>query len=139
MVLIMFISFLFSISTAIAAPQFSFVEEGGRSPIEGVAFNPDALSEVLVKPEQVKQECEIEWKRTLEKKENGFLLEMDKQKISYDALNEKHAIMVTEKDKEISELQEIIKNQSPTNKWMWFAIGIAGGGVVYYSIDQIIK
>ena len=47
--------------------------------------------------------------------------------------------MVTEKDKEISELQEIIKNQSPTNKWMWFAIGIAGGGVVYYSIDQIIK
>lgn len=132
----MFLNLLFLVSTAFAGQEFTFVDEGERSPIEGVVFSPEALSEVLVTPDKVKQECEIEWTRTIEKKESEFTLELEKEKIRYDALNKKHTTMIIEKDTEIDELQKIIKKQSPAYKWMWFAIGIAAGGATYYGIDQ---
>ena len=74
----MFLSLLFMISTAGASPEFSIVDEGAPSPIEGVVFNPEALSEVLTAPQRAKEECEIEWTRTLEKKESE-LFELKEQ------------------------------------------------------------
>jgi len=127
------------ISTAGASPEFSIVDEGAPSPIEGVVFNPEALSEVLTAPQRAKEECEIEWTRTLEKKESDFTFELEKEVIRYNSLNKKHNTMVIEKDTEIAELQKIIKKQSPAYKWMWFAIGIAGGASVYYTIDKAIQ
>ena len=72
----MFPSILLFTTLAFAGPEFTFVDQGERSPIEGVVFNPDALSEILVTPDRLKQECEIEWTRTIEKKESEFTLEL---------------------------------------------------------------
>ena len=135
----MFPSILLFTTLAFAGSEFTFVDQGDRSPIEGIVLNPEALSEVLVTPERLKQECEIEWTRTIEKKQNQFDLDLKKEKIRYDALKQKHTTMVIEKDTEIDELQKIIKKQSPAYKWMWFAIGIAGGGAAYYTIDQVTQ
>lgn len=132
----MFLNLLFLVSTAFAGQEFTFVDAGERSPIEGVVFSPEALSEVLVTPDKIKQQCEIEWTRTLEKKQSDFSLELEKSNIRYDALNKKHTTMIIEKDTEISELQKIIKKQSPQNKWLWFVGGIALGGATYYGIEQ---
>ena len=135
----MFPSILLFTTLAFAGSEFTFVDQGERSPIEGVVFNPDALSEILVTPDRLKQECEIEWTRTIEKKESQFTLDLEKEKIRYNALKQKHTTMVIEKDTEIDELQKIIKKQSPAYKWMWFAVGIAAGGATYYGIDQAIN
>ena len=78
----MFLSLLFMISIAGASPEFSIVDEGAPSPIEGVVFNPEALSEVLTAPQRAKEECEIEWTRTLEKKESDFTFELEKEVIT---------------------------------------------------------
>ena len=135
----MFLNILLFTTVSYAGSEFTFIDQGERSPIEGVVFNPEALSEVLVTPERLKQECEIEWTRTIERKENEFTLEIEKEKIRYNALNKKHTIMLIEKDTEINELQEIVKKQSPAYKWMWFAIGIAAGGATYYGIEQVTQ
>jgi len=135
----MFLSLLFMISTAGASPEFSIVDEGTPSPIEGVVFNPEALSEVLTAPQRAKEECEIEWTRTLEKKESDFTFELEKEVIRYNSLNRKHNTMVIEKDTEIAELQKIIKKQSPAYKWAWFVGGIALGGATYYGIQQAVN
>jgi hypothetical protein len=135
----MFLNILLFTTVSYAGSEFTFIDQGERSPIEGVVFNPEALSEVLVTPERLKQECEIEWTRTIERKENEFILEIEKEKIRYNALNKKHTIMLIEKDTEINELQEIVKKQSPAYKWMWFAIGIAAGGATYYGIEQVTQ
>ena len=135
----MFLSLLFMISTAGASPEFSIVEEGAPSPMDGVVFNPEALSEVLTTPHRVKEECEIEWTRTLEKKQSDFTLELEQQMIRYNSLNKKHNTMIIEKDGEIVELQKIIKKQAPAYKWMWFVGGVALGGATYYGIQQAAK
>jgi len=135
----MFLSLLFMISTAGASPEFSIVDEGALSPIEGVVFNPEALSEILTAPQRVKEECEIEWMRTLEIKQNDFTLELEQQMIRYNSLNRKHNLMIIEKDTEIVELQKIVKKQAPAYKWMWFVGGVAIGGATYYGIQQAVK
>jgi len=135
----MFLSLLFMISTAGASPEFSLVDEGTPSPIEGVVFNPEALSEVLTAPQRVKEECEIEWVRTLEIKQNDFTLELEQQVIRYNSLNRKHNLMIIEKDTEIVELQKIVKKQAPAYKWMWLVGGVAIGGATYYGIQQAVK
>jgi len=135
----MFLNLLFMISTAGASPEFSIVDEGMPSPIEGVVFNPEALSEVLTAPQRVKEECEIEWIRTLEIKQNDFTLELEQQVIRYNSLNRKHNLMIIEKDTEIVELQKIVKKQAPAYKWMWFVGGVALGGATYYGIQQAVK
>ena len=135
----MFLSLLFMISTAGASPEFSIVDEGALSPIEGVVFNPEALSEILTAPQRVKEECEIEWTRTLEIKQNDFTLELEQQMIRYNSLNRKHNLMIIEKDTEIVELQKIVKKQAPAYKWMWFVGGVAIGGATYYGIQQAVK
>tara|TARA_R110000796_G_scaffold83655_2_gene182860 strand:+ start:446 stop:832 length:387 start_codon:yes stop_codon:yes gene_type:complete len=127
------------ISTAGASPEFSLVDEGTPSPIEGVVFNPEALSEVLTAPQRVKEECEIEWVRTLEIKQNDFTLELEQQVIRYNSLNRKHNLMIIEKDTEIVELQKIVKKQAPAYKWMWLVGGVAIGGATYYGIQQAVK
>jgi len=135
----MFLNLLFMISTAGASPEFSIVDEGAPSPIEGVVFNPEALSEVLTAPQRVKEECEIEWTRTLEIKQNDFTLELEQQVIRYNSLNRKHNLMIIEKDTEIVELQKIVKKQAPAYKWMWLVGGVALGGATYYGIQQAVK
>ena len=135
----MFLNLLFMISTAGASPEFSIVDEGAPSPIEGVVFSPEALSEVLTAPQRVKEECEIEWTRTLEIKQNDFTLELEQQVIRYNSLNRKHNLMIIEKDTEIVELQKIVKKQAPAYKWMWFVGGVALGGAPYYGIQQAVK
>jgi hypothetical protein len=135
----MFLSLLFMISNAGASPEFSLVGEGTPSPIEGVVFNPEALSEVLTAPQRVKEECEIEWARTLEIKQNDFTLELEQQVIRYNSLNRKHNLMIIEKDTEIVELQKIVKKQAPAYKWMWLVGGVAIGGATYYGIQQAVK
>tara|TARA_R110002124_G_scaffold100336_5_gene247186 strand:+ start:726 stop:1112 length:387 start_codon:yes stop_codon:yes gene_type:complete len=127
------------ISNAGASPEFSLVGEGTPSPIEGVVFNPEALSEVLTAPQRVKEECEIEWVRTLEIKQNDFTLELEQQVIRYNSLNRKHNLMIIEKDTEIVELQKIVKKQAPAYKWMWLVGGVAIGGATYYGIQQAVK
>ena len=54
----MFLNLLFLVSTAFAGQEFAFVDEGERSPIEGVVLNPEALSEVLVTPDKIRQQCD---------------------------------------------------------------------------------
>lgn len=134
----MFLSLFAAASVAMAAPEFSIVDAGAPSPIEGVVFNPEALSEILVAPDRIKQECEIEWTRTLDKQKNESKLELDKEAIRYSSLLKKHNVMLIEKDTEITTLQETIKKQSPTNKWIWLGIGLVGGGALYYGTDRAL-
>ena len=54
-------------SVAIAEqPQFTFLDENQRAPFAGTLFNPSATAELIVLPEHLRAEFDIEFLRALE-------------------------------------------------------------------------
>ena len=115
-------------STAVADEgKFTLLAEQEAAPFEGVLFDPVATATIITEKNNRQTECDLEVEYQLDKANTEFALERKNSNIRYEALQEEYKLVTKEKDKEITALQEALKKQAPSNKWIWFSIGGAAG------------
>ena len=115
-------------STAFADEgKFTLLAEQEVAPFEGVLFDPVATATIITEKNNRQTECDLEVEYQLDKANTEFALERKNSNIRYEALQEEYKLVTKEKDKEITALQEALKKQAPSNKWIWFSIGGAAG------------
>ena len=120
---------LFLISSTAFADEgkFTLLAEQEVAPFEGVLFDPVATATIITEKNNWQKQCDLEVQYQLDKANTEFALERKNSNIRYESLQEEYKLVTKEKDKEITALQEALKKQAPSNKWIWFSIGGAAG------------
>ncbi len=136
----MFLSLLLLLGIAHAdEPQFTILGENECAPFEGVLFNKEATAELLILEERVKLNCEATLNYELQRQSAEFDLELSNLNIRLESLQEEYDLRITEKDLEIAQLRESLLNQSPQNRALWVAGGIAIGIVSTYAAYRLFN
>ena len=126
-------------SVAIAEqPQFTFLDENQRAPFAGTLFNPSATAELIVLPEHLRAEFDIELKYELDLQAAVFNLQLENSNIKYESLREEYRVTVESLQQRNTALEEALKQRSPTNRGLWFAAGTATGVVIVTGIAYAI-
>ena len=133
--LFMIITLLYP-TIANAEPQgmFSTLSKNEPAPFEGVLFDPVATALILSGAEMFKLNCDLDIEFMLDKQSTEFHLERQELNLRITSITSEYDLMTTQKDIEIAQLQKAIKSQSPRNKWLWAAAGVAVGGLSTYAI-----
>ena len=130
---------LFSLTAHAAPAQFTIVGEDEPAPFEGVLFNKRGIAELLVLPEQYRLDCDLEVEYQIDRQATEFHLERQNFQIRLDSMLKEYELRITEKDREILALQEAIAAQAPSNKWWWFAGGVAAGVATTYAAYRVFN
>ncbi len=126
-------------SVAIAEqPQFTFLDENQRAPFAGTLFNPSATAELIVLPEHLRAEFDIELKYELDLQAADFNLQLENSNIKYESLREEYRVTVESLQQQNTALEEALKQRSPTNRGLWVAAGTATGVVIVTGIAYAI-
>ena len=126
-------------SVAIAEqPQFTFLDENQRAPFAGTLFNPSATAELIVLPEHLRAEFDIELKYELDLQAADFNLQLENSNIKYESLREEYRVTVESLQQQNTALEEALKQRSPTSRGLWFAAGTATGVVIVTGIAYAI-
>ncbi len=115
-------------------PQFTFLDYRQPAPFRGTLLNPRATAELLAMPETLRAEFDIELDFQLETQATEYQFRLDSVNTKYTALSDEYALVVAQKDLEITALQDAINRQSPSNRAWWIAGGAAGGAAITLGI-----
>ena len=118
----------------ISAPQFTFLDYQQPALFRGTLFNPRATAELLALPEALRIEFDVELKYQLDLQATEYQFRIDSVNTKYAALNDEYVLVLTQKDLEITALQDAINSQSPSNRAWWVAGGAAGGAALTLGI-----
>ena len=127
----MYLSLLISLASAGEA-EFTFVDRNQTAPFEGTLLNPQATAELLVLPDRLKAECDIEIEYQVDLLSTERELQISNLNSRYTALDLEYQQAVQTKDLQIENLETIISSNSGVSKWVWFASGIAAGTATTY-------
>ena len=115
-------------------PQFTFLDYQQPAPFRGTLFNPRATAELIALPDRMRAEFDLEIEYQLDVQATEYHYRLDAANTKYLALSEEYSLVVTQKDLEITALQEAINRQSPSNREWWIAGGAAAGTVITLGI-----
>ena len=127
----MYLSLLISLASAGEA-EFTFVDRSQPAPFEGTLLNPQATAELLVLPDMLKAECDLEVEYRVDLLSTEHQLETTNLHTRYTALSLEYQQAIEVKDLQIENLETIISSNSGVSKWVWFASGIAAGTATTY-------
>ena len=116
------------------APQFTFLDYRQPAPFRGTLFNPRATAELLAMPENLRLQFDLDLEYQLDKQATEYHYRLDAANTKYLALQDEYSLVITQKDLEITALQEAINRQSPSNREWWIAGGAAAGAVITLGI-----
>lgn len=117
--------------------QFTFLGEGEPAPFEGTLLDINATATVLSMSEYYEAQCNLQIQYQLDRLGAEFQLERDNYDIRLSSLKEEYELVITQKDLEITQLQDSLKNQAPRNNWPWFVGGIVTGVAVTYGAYRL--
>ena len=115
-------------------PQFTFLDYQQPAPFRGTLFNPRATAELIALPDRMRAEFDLEIEYQLDVQATEYHYRLDAANTKYLALSEEYSLVITQKDLEITALQEAINRQSPSNREWWIAGGAAAGTVITLGI-----
>lgn len=115
-------------------PQFTFLDYNQPAPFRGTLFNPRATAELLAMPENLTLQFDLELEYQLDKQATEFHYRLAAADTKYLALQDEYALVLEQKNMEITALQEAINRQSPSNREWWIAGGAAAGAVITLGI-----
>ena len=115
-------------------PQFTFLDYQQPAPFRGTLFNPRATAELIALPDRMRAEFDLEMEYQLDVQATEYHYRLDAANTKYLALSEEYSLVITQKDLEITALQEAINRQSPSNREWWIAGGAAAGTVITLGI-----
>ena len=138
----MFLSLLLMLGAHPAAAdtgQFTFLGEQQCAPFEGVLFDVPALSEILARNSTANLACQARIEYELSVEAASYELELRNWEIQYNALHEESSLLIFQKDEEIDHLQRALLKQSPSNRWLWAAGGVAAGVAATYGVYRLFN
>tara|TARA_Y100001973_G_scaffold27416_1_gene41361 strand:+ start:1395 stop:1838 length:444 start_codon:yes stop_codon:yes gene_type:complete len=119
-------------------PQFTFLDENQPAPFAGTLFNPSATAELIVLPDHLRREFQIELKYELDLQAADFNLQLQNSNIRYESLKEEYRLTEESLRQQNTALEEALKQQSPSRNGLWFAAGTATGVVIVTGIAYAI-
>ena len=106
---------------------FTFVQKENPAPFSGTLFDRAATARLLANHKFLKEEYQLKLGFELQKQQKKFDLELEQVNITLTTAREGFQQTLEVKNKEIEQLNKIIKKKPGTNALIW---GIAGGFAV---------
>lgn len=108
-------------------PKYTNLNTGEAAPFAGTLFNPLALSQLIADSEFNTEECDLEIEYQVSRARSEMQLQLDSLQISYDALEEKHQLLMDIKNSEIDTYREMALDQPNKYNHWWLAGGVVVG------------
>ena len=107
--------------------KYTHLDTGEVAPFAGTLFNPPALAELLSEKTLSDEECDLEVEYQVSRARTEMQLKIDSLQISYDALEEKHQLLMDIKNNEINTYREMALDQPNKNNQWWLVGGVVVG------------
>ena len=125
------------------AKKYTHLQEGEVAPFSGTLFSPAATAQLIAEHQYSMSDCDLRVEYEVSKARAGLQLEIDSLQISYDALDERHKLLMDIKNGEIETYREMaLKQPNKNNNW-WMTGGIIIGiGLslgTFYAVTEIPK
>lgn len=108
-------------------PKFTRLERGGYAPFAGTLFNPAATAEIITRHQYSLMECDLRVEYEVAQAQATMQLQLDSLQISYDALSERHTLLMDIKNNEIDTYRQMALKQPNDNSNLWLAGGVVVG------------
>ena len=108
-------------------PKYTHLDAGEPAPFAGTLFNPLALSQLISDNQFSTEECDLEIEYQVSRARSEMQLQLDSLQISYDALEEKHQLLMDIKNSEIDTYREMALDQPNKNNQWWLVGGVVVG------------
>ena len=108
-------------------PKYTHLDAGEAAPFAGTLFNPTALSQLIAESQFSTEECDLEIEYQVSRARSEMQLQLDSLQISYDALEEKHQLLMDIKNNEINTYREMALDQPNRYNHWWLAGGVVVG------------
>ncbi len=121
--------------------KFTFVQKGTQAPFTGTLFDPTATAKIMANRKFLKEEYELKLGFELQKQQKQFDLDLSQIKITLDTERESFQKTLEVKNREIEQLNKIIKKKPGTNALVWgviggFAVGVATTVGITYAVNK---
>lgn len=123
--------------------KYTHLAQGELAPFAGTLFNPAATAELIAAHQYSMSDCDLRVEFETAKVRTDMQLQLDSLQISYDALSERHNLLMDIKNSEIETYREMALEQPNRNNQWWLAGGIiAGIGLslgTFYAVTEIAQ
>ena len=119
--------------------KFMFLGEGECAVYEGALFDPHAVAKIIVVVDDLQTECDLKIEYETDKLTTQHRLEIENHHIAYSTLQKKYDLLEQSSTTQIDKLQHTLSKISPTNKWWWFAGGVAAGVASSYGTYRMFN
>ena len=119
--------------------KFMFLGEGECAVYEGALFDPQAVAKMIVIVDDLQTDCDLKIEYELDKLTTKHRLDIKNHHIAYETLQKKYSLLEQSSTTQIDKLQDTLNKVSATNKWWWFAGGIAAGVVSSYGAYRMFN
>ena len=121
--------------------KFTFIQRGSQAPFTGTLFDPTATAKIMANRKFLKEEYELKLGFELQKQQKQFDLDLSQIRITLDTERESFQKTLEVKNKEIEQLNKIIKKKPGTNALVWgviggFAVGVATTVGITYAVNK---
>ena len=108
-------------------PKYTHLDSGELAPFTGTLFNPTALAQLIADSQFSAEECDLQIEYEVSKARTEMKLQLDTLQVSYDALEEKHQLLMDIKNSEINTYRAMALDQPNKNNQWWLAGGVVVG------------
>lgn len=114
-----------------------------EAPYSGVLLDPIAASKMIVDQKYLRSEIELKLRKEFQEELSSKRLSHDMLQIDYISLQKIHEQTLVLKNKQINDLNDLLKEQSGNNNQWWALGGVSVGIIlsiaVFYASVEVVK
>lgn len=119
--------------------KFTFLQEDEPSPFIGTLFDPQATARLLANNKFLKEEYDLRLGFELAKQEKSFGLQLEQLQISLDVERQKCETIISIKDQEIKNLNDLLSKKPTAAVWRGYLGGFLVGSIVTLVVTNAVK
>ena len=119
--------------------KFTILDQGECAPFPGILFDADATASLLTLSSYYAQRCQLRLDLALGEQRAEHDLQVDQLNIRLEVLQQEYANTITQKDLEITTLQDALKKNSSRNPWLWGTLGAVVGASLTVAIVETVR